>query len=379
LASDEIIQNNINWLLNSDIYIKEGEDKGALYGWKDLTNSFYPFIYSEIVGYAITCFSWIYIEKSNDQALIAARESSLWIRNNMRSNVLTAGKLTKNTKFDLKGDLSNQVYSFDNGMILIGLLNLYKLDKDAENLQASIKMADTLIDKFFDGTKMIAMLDGSLNPSNYGEGKWSTISGSFQAKIALGFSKLFKITQKSIYKEVAYSLCDFALTKQNPDGRFKTNVEEDLTFLHPHLYSCEGLLYTGLDLAEDRYIEAAMKGLEWAIKQMDINHGSLPRTTKENVEQSDCMAQLMRLLIICYDELKKRNNFNIAVIIEKIYKSLASLFIPDGEGEGGIKYQKSSNQICTWCTMFTLQAFSFFDGLKETNKMSMTDMMEYYI
>jgi hypothetical protein len=29
--------------------------------------------------------------------------------------------------------------------------------------------------------------------------------------------------------------------------------------------------------------------------------------------------------------------------------------------------------------MFTLQAFSFFDGLKETNKMSMTDMMEYYI
>ncbi len=153
MASDEIIKNNINWLLNSDIRIKEGEDKGALYGWKDLTNSSYPFIYSEIVGYAITCFSWIYIEKTNDQALIAARESSLWIRNNMRSDVLTAGKLTRNTKFDLKGDLSNQVYTFDNGMILIGLLNLYKLDKDPENLQASIKMADTLIDKFFDGTK----------------------------------------------------------------------------------------------------------------------------------------------------------------------------------------------------------------------------------
>ncbi len=133
----------------------------------------------------------------------------------------------------------------------------------------------------------------------------------------MGFSKLFKITQKSIYKEVAYSLCDFALTKQNPDGRFKTNGEEDLTFLHPHLYSCEGLLYTGLNLAEDRYIEASMKGLEWAIKQMDINHGSLPRTTKENVEQSDCMAQLMRLLIICYDELKNRGNYNIDVIIEK--------------------------------------------------------------
>jgi hypothetical protein len=376
----EVIKNSIDWLLNSDIRIKQGEDKGALYGWKDLTNFSYPFIYSEIVGYALTCFSWINIEKSNDQALIAARESSLWIRNNMKSNVLIAGKLNRETKFDLKGDLSNQVYSFDNGMILIGLLNLYKLDKDQENLQAAIKIADTLIDKFFDGTKMIAMLDGSLNPSKYGEGKWSTMSGSFQAKIALGFSKLFKITQKSIYKEVAYSLCDFALTKQYPDGRFKTNEkEEDLTFLHPHLYSCEGLLYTGLELAEDRYIEAAMKGLEWALNQMDINNGSLPRSTKEKVEQSDCMAQLMRLLIVCYSELKKRNNSNIDDIIEKIQKSLASLFILDGEKGGGIKYQNSSNQICTWCTMFAIQAFSFYDKLKETYNLSMADMMEYYI
>jgi DNA polymerase III psi subunit len=206
------------------------------------------------------------------------------------------------------------------------------------------------------------------------------MSGSFQAKIALGFSKLFKITQKSIYKEVAYSLCDFALTKQYPDGRFKTNEkEEDLTFLHPHLYSCEGLLYTGLELAEDRYIEAAMKGLEWALNQMDINNGSLPRSTKEKVEQSDCMAQLMRLLIVCYSELKKRNNSNIDDIIEKIQKSLASLFILDGEKGGGIKYQNSSNQICTWCTMFAIQAFSFYDKLKETYNLSMADMMEYYI
>ena len=74
MVSSEIIENNINWLLNSDIRIKQGEDSGALFGWKDLTNSSYPFIYSEIVGYAVTCFSWISNEKSSDKALNSAKE-----------------------------------------------------------------------------------------------------------------------------------------------------------------------------------------------------------------------------------------------------------------------------------------------------------------
>lgn len=379
LVSDEIIENNTNWLLNSDIRIKQGEDKGALYGWKDLSNSSYPFIYSEIVGYAITCFSWIYIRKSNDHALSAAREGSLWVRNNMKSGLLITGKLNKNTTFESKGNIPNLIYSFDNGMILAGLLNLYKIDKDPENLNSAIKIADTLIDKFFDGTKMIAMLDSSLNPSSYGTGKWSTMSGSYHAKIAFGLLKLFKITQKSVYKEVAYSLCDFALTMQNQDGRFRTNMEDDLTFLHPHLYSCEGLLYTGIDLSDNRYIEASLKGLEWAVKQMDLNNGSLPRTTKENVEQSDCMAQLMRLLIICYSELKKRNNSNLDSIIEQLRSSILGLYIYDGDGKGGLRYQNSLTQICTWCTMFALQASSFYNDLKDKDNLLMADMIEYYI
>ncbi len=380
MVSDEIIENNINWLLNSDIRIKQGEDSGALFGWKDLTNSSYPFIYSEIVGYAVTCFSWISNEKSSDIALNSAKEASIWIHNNMKLGLLTTGKINKNNTFDLKGDIPNQIYSFDNGMILAGLLNLYKIDENSENLKSAIEIADALIDKFFDGTKMIAMLDSSFNPSSYGKEKWSTMSGSYHAKIAFGFLKLFKITQKSIYKEVSYSLCDFALTMQNPDGRFRTNMEDNLTFLHPHLYSCEGLLYAGIDLSDDRYIEAALKGLEWAIRLMDMNNGSLPRTTKENIEQSDCMAQLLRLLIICYSELKKRNNSNLDSVIEKLRTSLLSLYITDEEGKGGgFRYQNSLYQICTWCTMFTVQAFNFYNELKDKNKLLMADMMEYYI
>lgn len=375
---DKIIENNINWLTNSDICIKQGKDKGALYGWKDLTNSSYPFIYSEIVGYAITCFSWLFNKKYDKDLLNAAQEGAQWIINNKLFGLLTTGKINTSS-FDSKGDISNQIYSFDNGMILTGLMNLYKIDKDSKNLNTAIEVADGLIDKFFDGKKMIAMLDSSFNPSEYGKGKWSTMSGSYQAKIAMGLLKLFKVTQKSVYREVSHSICDFALTMQNQDGRFKTNIEDDLTFLHPHLYSCEGLLYSGINLSDSHYVEASLKGLEWAINLMENNKGTLPRSTKENIEQSDCMAQLMRLLIICYTELKKRDNYDLDSIIEKLRESISKLYVSDGESNGGFRYQSHLNQICTWCTMFSLQSFVFYKDFKEKDNLSMTDLMEYYI
>lgn len=378
---DEEIKNSINWLLNSNIRIKHGKAKGALYGWKDLTTSSYPFIYSEIVGYAITCFSWLYRNFLLNEALKAAQESSKWVGNNILSGLLITGKLNKSNSFDLKGDISNQIYSFDNAMILSGLLNLYNIDNDNKNLNTAITIGDALINNFFDGKKMIALLDRNFNQSDYGKDKWSTISGSFQSKIAMSLLKLFKVTGNSHYKDVSESLCLFALEKQNPDGRFRTNdIDSDLTFLHPHLYSCEGLLYSGINLQNYQYIDSALKGIEWAIQLMDKNNGQLPRSTKENIEQSDCMAQLLRLLIICYSELKKRNNaYDIDAHVDKLQQRILNLCIINGEEKGGVLYQKNHNQACTWCTMFTIQAFNFYKQRKMEKNYSMADMIEYYI
>jgi hypothetical protein len=46
--SDSVISSNVKWLLKSGIQIKEGDDMGALYGWKYLNPPSYPFVYSEI-------------------------------------------------------------------------------------------------------------------------------------------------------------------------------------------------------------------------------------------------------------------------------------------------------------------------------------------
>ena len=63
------------------------KQRGALWLEK-FSPPYFPFIYSEITGYAITCYSWIASEFGNPVALEAAKEASKWIRKDMRSNLL---------------------------------------------------------------------------------------------------------------------------------------------------------------------------------------------------------------------------------------------------------------------------------------------------
>jgi hypothetical protein len=43
--SEEAFCSNVQWLPNSDIRIKSGDDKGAIYGWKCLDPPSYPIVY----------------------------------------------------------------------------------------------------------------------------------------------------------------------------------------------------------------------------------------------------------------------------------------------------------------------------------------------
>src|ERR687884_1202796 len=163
----QVFKDNVEWLLRSGIRIKNGLKKGAMYGWKNLNPPSYPFTYNEITGYAITSFLYKYSELGEPEALEAAKDSANWIVKNIRSSsssyLLPAGSIETHN-FNQKGDLSNQIYAFDNGMVIIGLLNLYKVINDTNLLKYAEKMAKSLIERFFDGSKLIAVLDRLYRP-----------------------------------------------------------------------------------------------------------------------------------------------------------------------------------------------------------------------
>jgi hypothetical protein len=392
--SNQIFNDNIRWLLYSGIRIRHGQDRGAFYGWKNIDSSSYPFIYNEITGYAITTLSWIHSELRHPGAIKAAIGSAKWIVKNMDRYLLVAG-LPVIDDFHQKANLSDLIYSFDNGIIMIGLLNLYKTILDKEFLILAEQMAKSLIELFFDGSKLIAVVDILHNNNNNNNNnltlsnnsgddssttKWSTISGAYHCKLSLGLLELSRLTNKRTYSEVSDTLCDFAIRLQKPDGRFITNPNSDFSYLHPHLYACEGLIYAGIRQSNEDYYTSGLKGIVWAIHQLNPSTGGLPRNSVTNsIEQSDCMAQLLRLLILCRVRLEReklKGYYMLTNVIDRLHLRLMNFYIPAGEDKGAMKYQLALESACSWCTMFSVQALRLW---LERKKLENARWISYYI
>ena len=105
--------------------------------------------------------------------------------------------------------------------------------------------------------------------------------------------------------------------------------------------------------------------------------GGLPRDTSRGFsEQSDCSAQLLRLLIICRSQLRKsRSGYKLNDVIEKLHSRLLEFYIPVGEDRGGMRYQLSLDSVCSWCTMFSMQALRLWSV---TNSKNM-EWIDYFI
>ena len=372
--SEETFLNNVRWLLYSDIRIRTGPNKGAMYGWKNLYSNSYPFIYNEIVGYSITAFSWIYSELGEIAALKAAKDGSEWIMKNMEfyGNLLPAGRKEIDS-FKQKGELSNLIYSFDNGMIMVGLLNLYKYTRMPKLLNSAEAIARDIIERFYDGSKIIAVVDRNFQPiynhrdekKTGTEIKWSMVPGAYHCKLALGLLDLADLTNNNLYRRISHSLCDFFGHLQTSDGRFINEHESEITYLHPHLYACEGLIYSGLKDSIEDYCNKGLNGVRWAVRAMLSNGGVLPRSTLEkNIDQSDCLSQLLRLIILCRPRLLEERecyeDSSLDKVINKLHLRLLDFCIPSGYDKGAMKYQISLESACSWCTMFSMQALGIW-------------------
>ena len=368
-----------------------------MYGWKQLDAADhahkFPFIYNEIVGYSLSCYSFLYERTHEDDCLSAAHDAFLYLENEIKNNntskskyLLSAGKrLSKD--FLAKGMMEDQFYAFDNGMIISGLVNYYNISKNKDSLNTAIKIANSLIDNFFveDNIKY-SLLNAQMNPFINHSEKWSFSVGPYLSKLVIGYYHLFQITNDNLYLKTGNSLCKLALDMQMSDGRILNDSKTDkIIFLHPHLYACEGLLLFGKLYNDNHYLNAGLKGLEWAISQMTLN-GRVPRSTADFIEQSDCTAQLLRLLTIFSHDLHHCRGFSkkkITNLMNTIVEGLKGFFI---ESEGAFRYDLLSNFACTWCNMFGLQALIFYDELmnnmdtKNKNKNnSIIKKIQYFI
>jgi len=347
-----------NWFLNSEIQ----NSNGSFSAWIDLKNGKNSFEYSEITGYALTALVSLKSEAAKEKAEKAANwlkekavteEGAVLARNYMEWE-------QANPKFSFEG---RNCYAFDAGMVLNGLMELHA--STGKQLDIALKVGSFLVEKMFKQGKMNAVYNLEEGKELDSGEKWSLQPGSYHSKNAIGLLKLAKATKEKKLEETAIALCEFALTKQLPEGRFVTNAWDKSTHLHPHCYSAEGLLYAGQKLGEERYIEAAEKATAWAFENQAENKGinAFFDGGWNESQRSDVLAQVLRLGIA----LKKDGR--LKTVGEEKINALAQRLLEFQHETGGLLYGKEldlseKNCVNAWCTMFAMQALQWLNAEK---------------
>ncbi|MFH1420618.1 MAG: DapH/DapD/GlmU-related protein [Candidatus Aenigmatarchaeota archaeon] len=369
MADIDPIKSSKNWLLFSGIQNITADTRtdGGFNSWYDADTGTYPYIYSEITGYGITTLLYLYNKNKEEILLEHAKMAADWLIN--VAVHATGGVKTRfyykyaNNSADEQNFYSFDseiIYSFDNGMVMYALTNLYKLTGIDAYLEHAKKIANFLLGMQKSDGLFYATYNAKTGELGDTQDKWSTQSGSYHAKVAMGLIDLYEVCGDERYLNSAIKICNAALLLQKPEGRFISFSDSGATHMHPHSYSAEGLLYAGIKLGNNEYLEAARRATEWALA-MQLETGGVPCIVADEVnknERSDTLAQTLRLAAL----LLSSGLINHKTKIDELRKRLLGFQHRNGGFiYGSDETGKKMNHTNSWCTMFALQALDLYN------------------
>lgn len=388
----------INWLLNSKIHNTDVQDKklyGSFNNYLDIRKQSCEYAYTEITGYGVELLLDLYKRTKEPKYLEQAKLAGNWILNMQYAGTAkdaTGGYLYCVNLDDLV--ISNEAYSFDAGICLGGLSDLYDASHDVVYLNSAAKSANWLMQVMQnpDGSfKSLCTTEGknpgAINEKNSGSKSirksWFLMNGCHQGKIAIGLLKYFSISKDpSLIKSVT-ALGDWLLTQQTESGYFRINSNSDVSFSHTHSYAVEGLLYASVALKNSALFKSAKLGGDWLIK-LQRNDGGIPAWTNEGgliiYTDISAVAQAIRIWCVLYSETQNSK------YLAAIDKSLSYLLktqnrSPDSVASGGFylaeldfKLAKHKlGRLYSWATMFAIHALDLVSDLP-SRKISGTEL-----
>ena len=367
---DDVLESVYGWMRDSGIQNVEGDEAllGSINAWFETDTESYPFVYSEITGYWVTLLCTLYHLHGNQLYLERAQAAGEWL---LRTTHEPNGGFRclyplKPSRFNFKQE---QIYAFDVGMVLNGLVELYRATRQERFLASAVTAGDWLVysaqkpngsfypvfqiddEKFFESDK-----------------EWSTTSGSYHAKNAIGLLNLADLTHKQKYRDAAVKICDFALGCQKTSGRFVSFLSRGGTNAHPHCYSCEGLWVAGRYLEREDYLEASARGTQWLL-DMQSEEGYIPRRFLDDQpiyhERVDAISQTLRLAVLhlaqgtLHESYRRRAERLVPIILRNQAKT------DDVRSNGGLYFGRSNKgevipHVNSWVTAFASQALRLY-------------------
>ena len=235
----------------------------------------------EITGYAASAFAYLHALTGEQAYLAAAVRSARFLA---RTAWDPGGRILP---FEL--DPPAYSYFFDCGIVVRGLLAVWRAARDGEFLEAAVRIGESMALHF-------APVNGEIHPILQLPGKtpalrdalrWSTCPGCYQLKSAMAWWDLAEATREFRFREPYERALESALATY---GGFLPGQPDPLKVmdrLHPFLYFLEGLLPRA---ADKRCATAICGGIPRA--------AAFLREIAPRFVRSDVYAQLLRIRLL---------------------------------------------------------------------------------
>lgn len=398
---DKNINAAITWLSESDIINKDkqkpsfgGVNNG--YFWKDKK---YQYVYNEITGYAINAFINLYKWLDNEKYLQYAKNAADYLISLQAKdrNTFEYGAIFHSLTFpDLKK--VKNYYSFDNSIILHGMINLYKMTHEKEYHDVCLDIGNWLLKMQKTDGSFYSYYDAENKIVDHEYDDFFFDNGCLHIKNAIGLMFLDHISDTKRYYDAGLKICNWGERLLGKDGIFWVNPRKKYVFTHSHCYATEGYLYAYYLSKKQEYLNIAQKAGE-ALIALQNQDGSLYRIYKNKISMKrwmnekyrlsvktwmnekrspwktiDATAQAARIWTLLYSINKEKKYLEPAKkAIDFITKNQA-LDTDDENMFGGFYYQlcdkfgnddlKLEKGMYTWCTQFSLSALMLFKSIQ---------------
>jgi len=231
---------------------------------------------TEITGYTVSALTYLYNRTGEQSYLDAAVESAHFLTRTAWNTALDT--------FPFEMTPGSPAYFFDCGIIVRGLLAVFRVTRELSLLQISLACGHSMARDFLTTSAIHPAVEmPSRKPLPY-EARWSRQPGCFQLKAALAWHELAIISDEPIFRTYWKTALRLCITGHEA---FPTGEPERLRImdrLHAYCYFLEGLLH---EPANPECIAALADGLERTAEHL--------RDLAPEFARSDVYAQLLRL------------------------------------------------------------------------------------